>query len=380
MQKGHIGKKGFTLIEIIITVAVLAIISIPLFQYFTEAAKQNARMKSQQNAMLAAQNTLEELKAERISITSPAALTLGTGVVSGSAVSRDWMIQATPNPSKNGEYTVKRSCTLNGGSYTVTAKVTPVKEVKNSSGTVTYQDMEIPKMDSSKDIIASERGTADVNAQMQFYNLYANYCENNHKSKTMTAVDFKGKLKKEICIKISRENTVNARVRVYYRYTYNNIFSYPDGIYSNSKYEEDIANKAILESKLSDIYVFYTPDSIGSGSDDVVNVDVDTNLTEIYHNKQLKLFIFSQDRTSSNGLKVEANGTSGNCFEAAYTNIEGSKAISGSMGSIFKKDGTNWQMIKKSEKNRIAEIEVSVYKGDSVNTSKLCTVNGSVTQ
>lgn len=381
MQKGHIGKKGFTLIEIIITVAVLAIISIPLFQYFTEAAKQNARMKSQQNAMLAAQNTLEELKAERISITTPAALTLGTGVVSGSAVSRDWMIQATPNPSENGAYTVKRSCTLNGGSYTVTAKVTPVKEVMSSTGTVTYQDMEIPKMDSSKDIIASERGTADVNAQMQFYNLYANYCESHNQSKTMTAADFKGKLKKEICIKISRENADDARIRVYYRYTYNNNLSYPAGITSSSKYEEDIANKAILERKLSDIYVFYTPDSIGSGSDDVVNVDVDTNLTEIYHNKQLKLFIFSQDRTSSNGLKVEANGTSDNCFEAAYTNIDGSKTISGNMQSKFKKDGTNWQMIKKSGKNRIAEIEVSVYKGDSVNTANLCTtVKGSVTQ
>ena len=382
MQKGHIGKKGFTLIEIIITVAVLAIISIPLFQYFTEAAKQNARMKSQQNAMLAAQNTLEELKAERISITSPAALTLGTGVVSGSAVSRDWMIQATPNPSKNGEYTVKRSCTLNGGSYTVTAKVTPVKEVKNSSGTVTYQDMEIPKMDSSKDIIASERGTADVNAQMQFYKWYSAYCDNHGLAKTITPAYFRDKLSKKVCIKLEKDSAkpTNVLTRVYYSYTFAGA-SYPNGISSSSVYEEDIVKKSIPASKLEDIYIFYTPDTVTSK--DSIKIKADTvGLTHLINNKQMNLFIVSQNTTSSNELEVDADGTSDMYFDSIYSNIKATNTISGSMRTMFVKDSSGeYQMIKKNSKNRVADIEVSVYKGDSMIAANLCTtVKGSIAQ
>ena len=61
MHMKRIDKKGFTLIELIITVAVVAIISVPLLQYFSDSAKHNAKSKVQQNAIIAAQNALEEL-------------------------------------------------------------------------------------------------------------------------------------------------------------------------------------------------------------------------------------------------------------------------------------------------------------------------------
>ena len=54
--------KGFTLIEIVITTVVLATISIPLLAYFSESMRHSARTKQQQNAVVAAQDAVEELR------------------------------------------------------------------------------------------------------------------------------------------------------------------------------------------------------------------------------------------------------------------------------------------------------------------------------
>ena len=53
---------GFSLIEVILSMAILAIISIPLLSYFTESMKYNAKMADKQHATTLAQEVLEDLK------------------------------------------------------------------------------------------------------------------------------------------------------------------------------------------------------------------------------------------------------------------------------------------------------------------------------
>ena len=53
---------GFSLIEVILSMAILAIISIPLLSYFTESMKYNAKMADKQHATNLAQEVLEDLK------------------------------------------------------------------------------------------------------------------------------------------------------------------------------------------------------------------------------------------------------------------------------------------------------------------------------
>ena len=53
---------GFSLLEVILAMAILAIISIPLLSYFTQSMKYNAMMADKQHATNLAQEVLEDLK------------------------------------------------------------------------------------------------------------------------------------------------------------------------------------------------------------------------------------------------------------------------------------------------------------------------------
>lgn len=56
---------GFSLLEVILAMAILAIISIPLLSYFTQSMKYNAMMADKQHATNLAQEVLEDLKTKR---------------------------------------------------------------------------------------------------------------------------------------------------------------------------------------------------------------------------------------------------------------------------------------------------------------------------
>lgn len=56
--------QGFSLVEVIIAIAIFIIAAIPLFNSFALAAKSNAKAREIMNATNLAQNTIEEIKAE----------------------------------------------------------------------------------------------------------------------------------------------------------------------------------------------------------------------------------------------------------------------------------------------------------------------------
>ncbi len=59
---------GFTLIEVILSMAILALISLPLLGYFTDSIRYSQLMKQKQLATVMAQETVEMLKAEEVLI------------------------------------------------------------------------------------------------------------------------------------------------------------------------------------------------------------------------------------------------------------------------------------------------------------------------
>lgn len=56
---------GFSLLEVILAMAILAILSIPLLSYFTQSMKYNAMTADKQHATNLAQEVMEDLKNSR---------------------------------------------------------------------------------------------------------------------------------------------------------------------------------------------------------------------------------------------------------------------------------------------------------------------------
>ena len=63
-MKKKVNNAGFSLVEVILAMAILAILAIPLLNYFVESMKYNARMSQEQHATLLAQETVEDLKSQ----------------------------------------------------------------------------------------------------------------------------------------------------------------------------------------------------------------------------------------------------------------------------------------------------------------------------
>lgn len=58
--------QGFSLVEVIIAIAILAIVALPLFSSFAQSAKTNAKAREIMNATNLAQNIVEEIKADGV--------------------------------------------------------------------------------------------------------------------------------------------------------------------------------------------------------------------------------------------------------------------------------------------------------------------------
>lgn len=68
--KNKMNNAGSSLIEVILAMAILAILAIPLLNYFMESMKYNAKMSAEQHATLLAQQTIEDLKSQDVLIES----------------------------------------------------------------------------------------------------------------------------------------------------------------------------------------------------------------------------------------------------------------------------------------------------------------------
>ncbi|MDE6851926.1 MAG: type II secretion system GspH family protein [Lachnospiraceae bacterium] len=428
---------GFTLIELVITIAVLAVISVPLLMYFTDSMRHSARMKEEQNAVVAAQNVLEELKVVDMSLDDVNNLTLAVtpppGATPCPTTSVIWeeMPGATPGPSDTpapagSSYEVKGKYSLNKQVYTVKAKITPRHDLENPDGSiVTYQKAKAPSMDSSKDMIITEKATAIEDAKMHFYNQYTQYCDdpsNGVSRDPSIKIDSLVKsLERIIHIKAEPEKddtgvaTGSGKIQLTATYEYKwKGSSYIHGVDNTTRYSTDIKVAVLDGTGSHNIFLFYTPIHYASGAIvSVVNDEVvlEGSLAQLTDGSgdiitgspgtgsddlQYRLYLVADDtdRSGSPGYKTTLSASSGNNFGSyiseVYTNLTGSAELqtpSYAISAVFPASteadhGIHYQtLMEKPEVNRVAEIEVSVYKGDSTSESnRYTTVNGTKVQ
>ena len=407
--------KGFTLIEIVITTVVLATISIPLLAYFSESMRHSARTKQQQNAVVAAQDAVEELKNASFSLDNDK-------VADPSAAPKASWTVASPLPSAPAAYDMYKNYTVNGSSYNVVAHVTPKKSVNNvyngSNGlydrNLSYSKAIIPSMDSNKDLISTETAQYLSDAKLYYGGLYSTYCKDNKNTivKDTTKVNtttIGNHLKRKIVVGIkpgASTGKIIATVTYEYSYVKDASDEYPDAILTAhpDPYKVDIAKQSIDADKFENIFIFYKPDM----KNDEVEIKGST-LASTLGVANMKLYLVAENSVANSlatpgdhsdpdiivrdmtySMKVSTDTNLTGTVTKAYTNLCASGhdeiASSGNVSTVMQKDGSgNYTLITTEDSNRLVDITVSVYKdkGGSYpfdESDKLASVDGNKVQ
>ncbi|MCR5587170.1 MAG: type II secretion system GspH family protein [Lachnospiraceae bacterium] len=201
--------RGFTLIEVLVSVTILAFISVPLLSYFSTSTAYNHKAKIQEGATQVGQDALEELKAYDCDLTDYDKIVNASKDYvhddSAKSTNTEWHIASAAGSTDHADAEIIREVIKDGISYTVIAKTTPIVEsaLRDTSGNATgrYYDGDWanglgsgatsgnllgkgyytqdystyfkkyvnPSMDSSKDIIGVEDKAVSTSAQIYFY-------------------------------------------------------------------------------------------------------------------------------------------------------------------------------------------------------------------
>lgn len=197
---------GFSLIEVIISIAILAIISIPLLSYFTESMKYNSRMAEKQQATMLSQEILEQLNAE-----NPLVQKLPSGAYSIPYLTDRMYTEKSNSIDASGIGTVQFLGLADdiGGKYDVVVTV----ETDGAADT----ESAFYGIDPAKDTLVLEQGQLQE-ALAYFTAVNRAFCSANAGEVRLTADEIQNNLSRDIVIELQTDGS-GYRVSVKYAYT-----------------------------------------------------------------------------------------------------------------------------------------------------------------
>lgn len=374
---------GFSLIELLLSISILAIIIVPLLNNFVTAAKANAEAKRLQSETLLAQNLLEEIKAksvvdvakefnypldfptyagqvyelkldeygvlQRVSETEKSSMKIVATDESGNTSYEYTFIDKTEEPYyyaiKNiaeGGFQYDALITLDGRAY-ISQDL-----AGNKYGYNTFEMPLISDLNSEKNIVAMETYEGET-AITALYNNHMVYCgeqerlhEGDEPPFTITyysKTDIKNKIEKQITVNITA-NGGDMVIAVEYRYTCPSIPGAGAVHYT-------VINKTMDLSE-DGIYIFYYP-----SYKDSLLINKDPSVT-----KEVDLYLVKQDSSIVNVSQSVVG------YLPAGVQLHSNTSF-----GIYSRD-----LIKKEKaKNRIYDMQVQLYKpGSNFNSHDLC--------
>lgn len=350
-------QEGFSLIEVIIAVALLAFMALPIFAYFTNAAVTTSRGKNEQKASMAAESVAEELNA------FDTLEQMEEYLKDKSTADPDWTINraesTTGEPGKDSVTTItKKNIMVDNSPYN--AKVTLQYDYPLSTANPAYTNPNEKKMPDLKEVYASDN--AVVRESDQLDRAVSHFLMANPDKTSTGIIDH---LERELHLDIMENDGVYT-VTGSYHYIYNGTDVY-DSVVTRTKVR-DLAN----------VYFFYRRTHYESGgsvtvqnNQERVYVTVDTDDSDKmplgeYMKKVHISFICQKENGESDiatSHKLEFHGTangSGPAAEAFYhTNVN---AVT--PPSNYKKE-----LVTSSAKGRIAKVVVDVYSPEDSSMS-----------
>lgn len=375
LQELRQNDRGFSLIEVIMAVAILALVTLPIINYFTYSGMRTADGRDKQTATVVAENVLDELNSydnfEQIE-----------SIASNGAVSaKDWTV--VPDPSNPAKYTytdLTKKIQVNGFNYEAKVHITYTDHTtadgksyttgydsntltKDTSEAITseYNDYEIPnpsEIYGKENVVAKEDDELD---QAISYFITNEASDSNTFFTTYNLV--KSKLQRRIAIDVSyKDDKKDAyRVKVSYLYELNGANISP-GI-KNGVYEVPLEVSEVKKKTLKKIYVFY---NLRDGyEEDDFRITFGTGV-EQDDMKNILYYLCAQTTAECpnrpNNYKVSLTSDS-----SALAN-HCSYLFNGKVDTTLtakKEDGTDRKFVDRDTKKRIGAIEVSVYEEGS---------------
>lgn len=323
--KPKLNNQGFTLVEVVLAMAILGLVFVPLMQYFSESLKHSALAARRQQATMMAQQITEQLKA------GDALITKGD---SGYAVNTKYVYDSSTNPSgfvlsdntidaSSGKGKVKLSKSVKD--FDVVVELDTDLSLNAVKQTIVYG------IDDSKDLLAVER---EQQTQALFYFMAINnsyvaeqlIADPTASLTPLTALEVENLMTRTIHMSIDKEVDSSVTpsktyylLKVYYEYSCENLRVDKDG---NNELDESgnpivdtIESDYLLDAKtdkFTNVYLLY---------DRMVERDSDGTVT------QMKKDTMYVDMDSSINVSecdmvlclICQNLSEGTSFQSAYT-------------------------------------------------------------
>lgn len=367
--------QGFSLIEVILAVAILALVTLPIINYFTYSGLRTADGRDKQSATVVAENVLDELNSydnfEQIENIAS----------SGAVDAASWTVVPDPSDPTKFTYTdLTKKVQLNGFDYEAKVHITytnhtttdgktydtgydsnTVTKDTNEAITSEFNDYEIPdpnRIYGKESVVAKEEDQLD---QAISYFLTNEATDSNTFFTKYNLI--KDKLNRKLAIHLEYKdgNPDVYRVKVSYLYELNGANISP-GI-KNGVCEVPIETSEVKKETLKNIYVFY---NLRDGHDnDKLKVTFGTGMAED-DIKDIRFYLC--------GLTTTECPQRVNNYKFSLTSDSDSLALkckyffNGNTDTTLtakKDDGTDEEFVRRDTKKRIGAIEVSVYEKGS---------------
>lgn len=397
-------RNGFTLVELMIAIAILGIITVPIMGHFGDANVKNADNRVRQNAVVQAQDILEEFK------NTPYSLDDSAEVCLKDSSSAKWSVKTPADPAAGIDaYTLQKTVQIDKSTFVVEAEIDPIQKVVEADATtvIEYERSVVGTMDSYRDVMISDNGQSLLAAKLFYYGKHVDKCAANNTPPVVSMDEIAKHLECTMLIKGTEESggagpsSGNVIVEAEFIYRYNGV-TYPLGIDSSTVYTEPVKVSVVDPKELTNIYLFYQPATTSAVSAvDNIELDADSFFGDDNNieDGQLNLFIIAQSSVSFNSSEVPAGYikrnsgyklnlsdiSTGSYFKSkigkVYTNLSYSdnELFATGFGSdqfAMNVGNTEYTLVNQEKVNRVADITVRIIKDGE----EYAVVNGSKVQ
>jgi prepilin-type N-terminal cleavage/methylation domain-containing protein len=396
LRKDRLNNRGFSLVEVIVSMAILAIIAVPLLSYFVTSAEYNARAKNRQKAVVLAQSIMEQCKDKSIEEIAKSFHTTSNfptefTIVSPTKLNNDASRVEEVDAFGNSVGTKGGSGSYIGNTFTNSADGMLYYAVKNieedgnrydalitidTNTTVgdTYYDTninqklyEIKAIKSPKNVVAVET-TQQARAIIHMSDLNRTYCENQNAAHASDSTwtylvpeseaNILNALRRNMYIDIDPIGSSNTQVKVkiYYKYYCPGISECPTDMSSAIEIDPPLYQETVLLSDLKNMYLFFLRDK----DDEQIFLDIDQNAADDFIHK-LNLYLLCQaDLTGTVpefDISLNPVGNSFTKIDKVFSNAK-KVSILGAGNDIKETDG----YIEQSSVLRMMNITVDIYR------------------